>query len=144
MRAMRPHQLSDELERFLHDQSVVGASAWNKLFDETMAGLMFTVEGEEEELNLEATLNLLTDPDRARREAARGRWREVFDRNIKLFRPGPQHAGQGKGNRRPLAQDAHAPAPPATCRTMSNPRWSRRCAMPWWRPIRSCRTAITG
>ncbi len=44
MRAMRPHQLSDELEKFLHDESVVGASAWNKLFDETMAGLMFTVE----------------------------------------------------------------------------------------------------
>ena len=32
MRAMKPYQLSDELERFLHDQSVVGASAWNKLF----------------------------------------------------------------------------------------------------------------
>jgi oligoendopeptidase F len=41
MRAMRPHQLSDELEKFLHDESVVGASAWNKLFDETMAGMMF-------------------------------------------------------------------------------------------------------
>ncbi len=45
MRAMRPHQLSDELERFLHDESVVGASAWNKLFDETMAGMMFAVPG---------------------------------------------------------------------------------------------------
>jgi oligoendopeptidase F len=41
MRAMKPHQLSDELERFLHDTSVVGASAWNKLFDETIAGLSF-------------------------------------------------------------------------------------------------------
>ena len=70
MRAMRPHQLSDEMEKFLHDASVVGASAWNKLFDETMAGLMFEVAGEEEPLNLEATLNLLTDPDRAKREAA--------------------------------------------------------------------------
>ncbi|MEH7827551.1 M3 family oligoendopeptidase [Gemmobacter denitrificans] len=85
MRAMRPHQLSDELERFLHDESVVGASAWNKLFDETMAGLMFTVAGEEEELNLEATLNLLTDTDRARREAAARALAAVFDKNIKLF-----------------------------------------------------------
>jgi oligoendopeptidase F len=32
MRAMKPHQLSDEMEKFLHDQSVVGATAWNKLF----------------------------------------------------------------------------------------------------------------
>ena len=31
---------------------------------------MFSVAGEEEELNLEATLNLLTDTDRAKREAA--------------------------------------------------------------------------
>ncbi len=85
MRAMRPHQLSDELETYLHDASVVGSSAWNKLFDETMAGLMFRVAGEEEELNLESTLNLLTDTDRTKREAAARALAEVFDRHIKLF-----------------------------------------------------------
>jgi oligoendopeptidase F len=85
MRAMRPYQLSDELERFLHDNSVVGAAAWNRLFDETTAGLMFKVAGEEEELNLEATLNLLTDTDRTKREAAARALAEVFDRNVKLF-----------------------------------------------------------
>ena len=85
MRAMRPHQLSDELETFLHDTSVVGASAWNKLFDETMAGLTFDVPGEDEPLNLESTLNLLTDTDRARREAAARALAAVFDRNVKLF-----------------------------------------------------------
>ncbi len=85
MRAMRPHQLSDELEKFLHDESVVGASAWNKLFDETMAGLMFSVAGEAEELSLEATLNLLTDPVRDRREAAARALAAVFDRHVKLF-----------------------------------------------------------
>jgi oligoendopeptidase F len=85
MRAMRPHQLSDELEKFLHDQGVVGASAWNKLFDETMAGLMFRVEGEEEELSLEATLNLLTDPARPKREAGARALAEVFQKNVKLF-----------------------------------------------------------
>lgn len=85
MRAMRPHQLSDELERFLHDQSMVGAAAWNRLFDETMAGLEFEVEGENEPFGLEATLNLLTDPDRARREAGARALAEAFSRNIKLF-----------------------------------------------------------
>jgi len=85
MRAMRPHQLSDELETYLHDASVVGASAWNKLFDETMAGLMFDVAGEDEALNLEATLNLLTDPLRARREAAARALAAVFEKNVKLF-----------------------------------------------------------
>ena len=85
MRAMRPHQLSDELEKFLHDQSTVGASAWNRLFDETMAGLEFEVEGEDEPLGLEATLNLLTDAERPRREAGARALAEVFGRNIKLF-----------------------------------------------------------
>ena len=83
LRAMKPYQLSDELERFLHDQSTVGAAAWNRLFDETIAGLAFTVEGEE--LNLEGTLNLLTDHDRARREAGARELARVFGENVRLF-----------------------------------------------------------
>ncbi len=85
MRAMRPYQLSDELEKFLHDQSTVGSAAWNRLFDETMAGLMFTVAGEDDDLNLEATLNLLTDTDRTKREAAARALAVVFDKHVKLF-----------------------------------------------------------
>lgn len=83
MRAMKPHQLSDELEKFLHDQSTVGAAAWNRLFDETMAGLEFEVDGET--LNLEATLNLLTEQDRSKREAATHALADVFQENIKIF-----------------------------------------------------------
>ncbi|MDO5641848.1 MAG: M3 family oligoendopeptidase [Paracoccus sp. (in: a-proteobacteria)] len=83
MRAMRPHQLSDELEKFLHDNSVVGSAAWNRLFDETMAGLEFTIDGET--LQLEAVLSLLSDHDRSRREAAARALADVFQRNIKLF-----------------------------------------------------------
>lgn len=83
MRAMRPHQLSDELEQFLHDNSVVGAAAWNRLFDETMAGLTFEVGGET--LGLEATLNLLTDHDRAKREAGAHALAKVFGANVGLF-----------------------------------------------------------
>jgi len=83
MRAMRPYQLSDELERFLHDNSVVGAAAWNRLFDETTAGLTFDVNGED--LGIEATLNLLTDHDRATREAGAHALAKVFRKNIKLF-----------------------------------------------------------
>tara|TARA_R110002167_G_scaffold366284_2_gene594347 strand:+ start:79803 stop:81620 length:1818 start_codon:yes stop_codon:yes gene_type:complete len=83
MRAMKPHQLSDELEKFLHDQSTVGAAAWNRLFDETMAGLEFDVDGDS--LNLEATLNLLTDQDRAKREAATHALAAVFEASLKTF-----------------------------------------------------------
>ncbi|KJZ19829.1 M3 family oligoendopeptidase [Loktanella sp. S4079] len=83
MRAMKPYQLSDELEKFLHDQSTVGAAAWNRLFDETTAGLEFEVNGET--LNLEATLNLLTEQDRSKREAATHALAKVFQENIKIF-----------------------------------------------------------
>ncbi len=83
LRAMRPYQLSDELERFLHDQSTVGAAAWNRLFDETMAALEFDVDGEA--LGLESTLNLLTDPERSRREAAARALAAVFSDRTRLF-----------------------------------------------------------
>ena len=83
LRKMKPYQLSDELEKFLHDQSVVGTSAWNRLFDETMAALTFDVDGEE--LPLEATLNLLSDTDRARREVGAKALVKVFSANTPLF-----------------------------------------------------------
>ncbi|MGA9253334.1 MAG: M3 family oligoendopeptidase [Roseobacter sp.] len=82
VRAMQPYQLSDELEKFLHDLGVVG-DAWERLFDETIAGLEFEVDGEM--LNIEGTLNLLTDPDRAKREMAARTLAEVFADNIKTF-----------------------------------------------------------
>ncbi|WP_112322469.1 M3 family oligoendopeptidase [Oceanibium sediminis] len=83
VRKMKPYQLSDELEKFLHDQGVVGAAAWNRLFDETMAGLRFDVDGEE--MPLEATLDLLTDHDRDRRETGARALAEVFTKNLPLF-----------------------------------------------------------
>ena len=83
MRAMKPYQLSDELEKFLHDQSSVGAAAWNRLFDETIAGLSFTVNGQE--LTIEGTLNLLTEQDRSQREAATRELARVFGQHLKTF-----------------------------------------------------------
>ncbi len=82
IRAMKPYQLSDELEKFLHDLGVVG-DAWERLFDETIAGLTFTVDGAE--LNIEGTLNLLTEQDRSKREAAARELASVFQDNIKTF-----------------------------------------------------------
>ncbi|SMO47711.1 M3 family oligoendopeptidase [Ruegeria faecimaris] len=82
IRAMKPYQLSDELEKFLHDLGVVG-DAWERLFDETIAGLTFDVDGEE--LNIEGTLNLLTEQDRSKREAASGELARVFQDNVKTF-----------------------------------------------------------
>ncbi|UOA15347.1 M3 family oligoendopeptidase [Sulfitobacter dubius] len=82
IRAMKPYQLSDEMEKFLHDLGVVG-DAWERMFDETIAGLEFEVDGET--LTIEGTLNLLTDPDRAKREAGARELAEVLGNNIRTF-----------------------------------------------------------
>ena len=73
VRASRPHQLSDEQERLLHEKQVTGRAAWVRLFDETMADMRFAVAGEErdgEARSLEQTLHLLQEPDGAQRKAA--------------------------------------------------------------------------
>jgi len=82
IRAMKDHQLSDEMEKFLHDLGVVG-DAWEKLFDETIAGLTFFVDGDEH--NIEGTLNFLTEPDRSKRQEAAEELARVFGENIKTF-----------------------------------------------------------
>ena len=69
VRAFRPHQLSDDLEKLLHEKSVAGRAAWTRLFDETIADLRFPFRGKE--LTEPEAMNLLSDPDGAvRREAA--------------------------------------------------------------------------
>ena len=82
IRAMKPYQLHDEIEKFLHDLGIVG-DAWEKLFDETIAGLTFKIG--DESLNIEATLNLLTDQNRENREKATRELARVFSENIKVF-----------------------------------------------------------
>jgi len=83
MRAMKPYQLSDEMEKFLHDQSVVGAAAWNRLFDETIAGMSFEVDGEV--MGIEATLNCLSEQNRAKREAGARALVKGFTAQLPLF-----------------------------------------------------------
>ncbi len=82
-RAYRPHQLSDEAERLLHDLSVVGGTAWCRLFDETIADLRFPVNGQE--LSSAQALHLLSDADGAVRQAAARSVGEVLGKNIRVF-----------------------------------------------------------
>jgi oligoendopeptidase F len=82
MLAMKPHQLSDEMEKFVHDLGAVG-DAWEKLFDETIAGLSFEANGDTR--NIEGTLDFLMDHDRSKREAAARELAKVFSENIKIF-----------------------------------------------------------
>ena len=68
VRVFRPHQLSDEVERLLHEKEVTGRAAWSRLFDETVAAMRVPLAGDE--LTVSAALNKLSDTDRSVREAA--------------------------------------------------------------------------
>jgi oligoendopeptidase F len=83
LRVFRPHQLSDELEKLLHEKEVTGRSAWSRLFDETVAAMVVPIGNEE--LTVSAALNRLSDRDRAVREAAGRAIGAAFGGNIRLF-----------------------------------------------------------
>jgi oligoendopeptidase F len=82
-RAFRPYQLSEDLERILHEKHVTGRAAWNRLFDETMAALKFPLNGEE--LTEAQILNKLTDRDENTRKAAAKSLASVLKQNLRLF-----------------------------------------------------------
>lgn len=67
VRAMKPHELSQELETFLAERGPITAQ-WPRLFDETLAAMK--VKAGKDELTLAEALNRLSDPKEARRRAA--------------------------------------------------------------------------
>lgn len=67
VRAMKPHELSQELETFLAEHGPIAAQ-WPRLFDETLAALR--AKAGKESLTLAEALNRLSDPKAARRKAA--------------------------------------------------------------------------
>jgi oligoendopeptidase F len=83
LRVFRPHQLSDEAEKLLHEKDVSGRQAWSRLFDETVAGMRIPFAGED--LTVSDVLNKLSDRDRAVREQAGKAIGEAFGSRVKLF-----------------------------------------------------------
>jgi oligoendopeptidase F len=83
LRREKPFQLDDRTEKLFLEKSVTGRSAWNRLFDGTIASLRFSVQGEQ--LTLEPTLNKLQDPDGAIRHEAASALSEVFRANLRTF-----------------------------------------------------------
>jgi oligoendopeptidase F len=85
LRKEKPYQLEEKLEKLFHEKGQTARAAWSRLFNETMSALKFSVSGEPAPLNLEATLNLLSDPSEPRRKAAAEALAAVFKDNLRLF-----------------------------------------------------------
>jgi oligoendopeptidase F len=83
LRKEKPYQLEDRIEQLFHEKSVSASSAWNRLFDETIASLRFKVDGQE--LAIEPTLSLLQDPDTTKRQVAAGALAHTFKENLRTF-----------------------------------------------------------
>ncbi len=83
LRMEKPYQLDAKLEQLFLEKSQTGAGAFNRLFDETMAGLRFEVKGEK--LTLEPTLNMMQSPDEAVRKEGAEALAKTFGENVKLF-----------------------------------------------------------
>eukprot|EP01035_Chromulina_nebulosa_P041242 gene41242-55773_t len=64
----KPYQLEDRVEQLFHEKSQTGYGAFNRLFDQTIAGLRFKVGGKEQAI--EPTLTMLQDRAPAKRKAA--------------------------------------------------------------------------
>jgi len=83
IRKDKPYQLEDRVEQLFHEKSVTAYSAWNRLFDETIARLRFKVGTRS--LAIEPTLNLLQDRNEDRRKAAAQALAATFKENIRQF-----------------------------------------------------------
>jgi oligoendopeptidase F len=83
VRKEKPYQLEDRVEQLFHEKSVTAYSAWNRLFDETIASLRFKVAGKS--LLIEPTLNLLQDTDGKKRKAAAEALAKTFGENLRTF-----------------------------------------------------------
>jgi oligoendopeptidase F len=83
IRKDKPYQLADDIEQLFHEKSTTAYSAWNRLFDETIAALRFTVGGEE--LTLEPVLNLMQDTREEVRKSASDAIATTLKANLRSF-----------------------------------------------------------
>ncbi|HEY7664364.1 MAG TPA: M3 family oligoendopeptidase [Xanthobacteraceae bacterium] len=83
IRKDKPYQLEDRIEQLFHEKSVTTYSAWNRLFDETIASLRFKVGARS--LAIEPTLNLMQHPSAAMRKAAAQALAKTFTENLRSF-----------------------------------------------------------
>jgi len=82
VRSFKPYQLPEQLEQYIHQQSVTQQS-WQRLFDETIARMQFNFKGKK--LNEPQILDKLSSRDSKERKAAAKEVARVFNEHAPLF-----------------------------------------------------------
>lgn len=83
VRLFKTHQLSPDLEKLLHEKSVTGRSAWIRLYDETLSGILFDFEGTK--VGVSEILNHLSSKDALTRKQAAQSLSDGLKSNLSLF-----------------------------------------------------------
>lgn len=134
----KPYQLEDRVEQLFHEKSQTGYGAFNRLFDQTIAGLRFKLGGKE--LAIEPTLTMLQDRAPAKRKAAGQALAKTFKANERTFALITNTLAKDKeiSDRWRGFQDiADSAISTIASSAKSSMHWCRRCA----RPIPGCRIA---
>jgi oligoendopeptidase F len=83
VRKEKPYQLEDRIEQLFHEKSLTGYSAWNRQYDDTIAGLRFRIGGKD--LSIEPALSLMQDADGKKRKEAAQALAKTFKENLRPF-----------------------------------------------------------
>jgi len=83
VRAFKPYQLADDLEKILHEKVVAGRAAWIRLFDETVASLRFPIGNKK--LTEPQALDLLSSREAATRRKTALIIGKVMEEHAPLF-----------------------------------------------------------
>jgi len=68
LRKEKPHELSPDLEKLLHEKHLTGRDAWVRFYEEAQTRLKVAIAGEQ--VSLEVALDRLSDPSQETRKAA--------------------------------------------------------------------------
>ncbi len=79
----KPYQLDDKLEQLFMEKSMTGSAAWNRLFNDTMSALKFTIH--DQDYSLEPALNFLVDNNRDNRKAGAKEISRVLQQHERTF-----------------------------------------------------------
>ena len=82
-RAMKPYQLTEDLENLLNEYGVTTRNAWCKLFDETISEINIEMAGQK--YCLEEALSLFQSPNSRIREHTGTQLAKKFKENLRIF-----------------------------------------------------------